>query len=49
MWCSYEETICLNPLCIGGCVSLANDRKASLEAAKVLVDLVKVIKNDKNT
>ena len=48
MWCSYEETICLNPLCIGGCVSLSNDRKASLDAAKVLVELVRVVKGDKD-
>ena len=37
MWCSYEDSICLNPLCLVGCVSLENKRRHDEKSAEIIV------------
>lgn len=42
MWCDYEDSLCLNPLCLGGCVSLKNDREHKLNRAKLAISVLKL-------
>ena len=49
MWCSYEDNFCLNPLCLGGCVSLANRRKHEERAAEIMIKAFEIALKNKGT
>ncbi len=42
MWCDYNDGFCLNPFCLGGCVSLENRRRHEEKSAEILVRALEV-------
>lgn len=41
MWCDSYSKICLNPLCLAGCVDLKHSREFALKAAELQIAMIK--------